>query len=629
MDFALHNPWIVAVLPAGAAALIALATRQAKNLSAGLAIAATAIALFLSLGLLETAVQGGQPALMASFGNYRWASFGDVTLTVDWGLTPLSCVMLVVVTLVSALVQIYSLRYMHDEPPSAFARYYGALALFTFAMVALVIADNLLLMFAGWELVGVSSYLLIGHWFSKPEAAQAAKKAFVINRIGDLGLLLGILLLYSYTGELSFGGNSQAIAKGLVPATALGITMVLLFWGPIGKSAQVPLHVWLPDAMEGPTPVSALIHAATMVAAGVYFVARLFELFVVSPPWVLATVAAVGAVTALLAAAIALVQNDIKKVLAYSTVSQLGFMMVALGMGPIGYTAGVFHLVTHAGFKALLFLGAGSVIHATGSQDLRDLGGLRKAMPITATTFLIGTLSIAGLPFVTAGFWSKEAIFHATLTQNPALFGVVAAAAVMTAFYMFRLYFRTFEGEYQGKAQPQESSPLMTVPLVILAIPAVALGWLDAPFLNHAFSRFIHYGNTQALHAASGMNWGLVAASTGIFALGAGLAYAMYMAKSVDAISLAKRYGQAHEVLNEKFYIDELYQTIVDRLVMGWAWLCNKVERLVVDGLVNGVALGAVAGGEGLKLLQSGRVQTYGLIGVGSLLAIILILTRL
>ncbi|MBC7543500.1 MAG: NADH-quinone oxidoreductase subunit L [Candidatus Sericytochromatia bacterium] len=631
MSFALTQVWWVALLPGLAAVIIALFTRQQRQISAALALASTGLSFLMSLAIMSAAFTGGQSALSTTFGAYRWTTVGSQSLYVAWGLTPLSALMLVVVTLVSGLVQVYSLAYMKDEAPRAFSRYYGALALFTFSMLALVIADNLLMIFAGWELVGVSSFLLIGFWFKKPAAAKAANKAFLVNRIGDLGMLVGILLLYSYTHELGFGANVQAIAKGVIPATTLGVIMFLLFWGPIGKSAQVPLHVWLPDAMEGPTPVSALIHAATMVAAGVYFVGRLFEMFVLAPAMVLNIVAGVGALTAVLAAAIALVQTDIKKVLAYSTVSQLGFMMLALGMGPVGYKAGLFHLFTHAFFKALLFLGAGSVIHAVHTQDIREMGGLKAAMPLTRITFLIGTLSITGLPFLTAGFWSKEAIFHATWAHNPGIFALAVVAATMTAFYMFRLYFLTFEGSYRGHAHPHESPTLMTAPLLILAVPSIAAGWLDTGMFGHAIDRFLAYGGVGAeqVHATAGMDWPLVALSAAIFAVGTGLAYAIYIRKTVDAAGWAKDWPGLHDMLSHKFYIDEAYATFVDRVVLGWASVAAMLDRYVVDGLVNGIAMGTVAGGEGLKLLQTGRVQTYALIATTSLFVIVWILTRI
>jgi NADH-quinone oxidoreductase subunit L len=631
MNFAVSHAWLLPLLPALAALLIALGANRWRQASAGLALAATGIGFLLSCQIVAAAYSGGQQALIPSFTTIRWTTFGDVHLTVGFLLTPVSAMLAFLVTLISSLVQIYSLAYMHDEPERAFGRYYGSLALFTASMLLLVLSDNLLTIFAGWELVGVSSYLLIGHWFAKPEAARAANKAFWVNRIGDLGFLLGILLLYSYTKELGFYANVQAIAKGLIPATSVGWIVFLLFWGPIGKSAQVPLHVWLPDAMEGPTPVSALIHAATMVVAGVYFVARLFDMFVLAPQAVLNTVAAVGALTAFLAATIALVQNDIKKVLAYSTISQIGFMIMALGMGPNGYKAGLFHMFTHAFFKAMLFLGSGAVIHAVHTQDIREMGGLKASMPITRATFLIGTLSIAGLPFLTAGFWSKEAIFHAALAHNRGLLILAALTATMTAFYMFRLYFLTFEGTFRGKGHPHEAPKLMTVPLLVLAVPSIAAGWLDTGLFGHVMDRFIAYGSTgaEALHHAAGINWFLVAVSSAAFAVGAGLAYAMYVSRQLSAEDMAKQWSGPYDMLMHKYYIDELYQAIVKRVLMGWALLANLVDRYVVDGLVNGAAIGTVASGEGLKLLQSGKVQTYLLIAVTAIAVIAHLLTRI
>jgi NADH-quinone oxidoreductase subunit L len=631
MSIAVSSPWLLTLLPGLAALLVALGAHRWRQASAGLTLAATAIAFFLSCQLLAAAFSGGQTALMGTFGGFRWTTVGQNPLLISWGLTPLSALMTFLVTLISGLVQIYSLAYMKDEPTRAYGRYYGGLALFTSAMLLLVISDNFLTIFAGWELVGVSSYLLIGHWFAKPEAAKAASKAFWVNRIGDLGMLIGILLLYSYTHELGFGANVQAVYKGLIPAASLGWIMFLLFCGPIGKSAQVPLHVWLPDAMEGPTPVSALIHAATMVAAGVYFIGRMFELFVLAPQGVLNVVAAIGALTAFLMASIALVQTDIKKVLAYSTISQLGFMVMALGMGPNGYKAGLFHLFTHAFFKALLFLGAGAVIHATHTQDIREMGGLKTTMPLTRATFLAGALSLAGLPFLTAGFWSKEAIFHAALVHNRGLLILAALTATMTAFYMMRLYVLTFEGTYRGKGSPHEAPKLMTVPLVVLAVPAVAAGWLDTGLFGHAIDRFLGYAGigVHTVQAAAGVNWSLAGVSTVAFGVGTWLAYAMYVTRQLSADDLAKQWSGPYDMLTHRYYIDELYAAIVKRVLMGWAWLAETTDRFVVDGLVNGAAIGTVASGEGLKLLQSGRVQTYVLVAVLAVAALVHLLTRI
>ncbi|HET9870141.1 MAG TPA: NADH-quinone oxidoreductase subunit L, partial [bacterium] len=473
----IQHAWLIPALPALCFVLIALFTRRSRALSAGISIGAMAACLamaaviFLRLAALD-------PSARTFTLNWPWLAVppwqADFGVLID----PLSVNMLLVVTLVSLLVQVYSLGYLKDD--ERFSTYYSYLSLFTASMLLLVLSTNFLQIFVGWELVGVSSYLLVGFWYFKPEAAEAAKKAFVVNRIGDVGFLMGVATIGMTFGSFDFfqvqGMVAQGLADGTYRAGYIAGIALLLFCGAVGKSAQFPLHVWLPDAMEGPTPVSALIHAATMVAAGVYMVARTFPLFS-ADPMALSVVAYVGGFTAFFAASIALAQDDIKRILAYSTLSQLGYMMLALGSG--GFTAGMFHLTTHACFKALLFLGAGSVIHAVHSNDIWKMGGLAKPMRVTTATFLVAALAISGIPPL-AGFWSKDEIFLAvrdsTLPGHGGLLALAVLTAFLTAFYMFRLFFVVFTGASRG-GHPHESPSVMTAPLLVLAFLSITVGW--------------------------------------------------------------------------------------------------------------------------------------------------------
>lgn len=655
MNLLIQNAPLVILFPLLAAILIfmgASVDRKANRLSIGISLIGTALSLIWSLGL--AAARMTQPELNLS-GAIRWLTAGTFDFNLAWNIDNLTVMMLGVVCFVSLLVQIYSIEYMaHDE---GIPRYYGALSLFTFSMLLLVVADNLLVLYAGWELVGVSSYLLIGFYTAKPEAGAAAKKAFIVNRIGDFGFLIGIMILFYMTGALGFGEVTAAIMAGKIPGFVLAIAALALFFGPIGKSAQFPLHVWLPDAMEGPTPVSALIHAATMVAAGVYMVAKLMPIFAsaTTPLFgsflVLDFIALIGGITAILAAAIAVTQNDIKRVLAYSTVSQLGFMMMTLGMyepvlhngqlvslTPLGYTAGIFHLFTHAFFKAMLFLCSGSVIHAVHSNDMRTMGGLRKKMPITALTCLIGTASISGFPFITAGFWSKDEMLLSMWQAHSPLFWLAALSAVLTAFYMFRLYFLTFSGSFRGSeetyAHAHDPGWLMKGPLVLLAIPSIAAGFLGTPFTpeNLHFGSFIHYSaghhGEGAAHHAGGFNMMVLGVSLAVFLIGAGLAWAMYgSAKpAIDPKNLATRFKPLYEASYNRFYIDDAYNLFVGWVVMGFARACNIVDKYLIDGLlVNGAGLFAIGSSETLKYTQTGRIQTYLLAVVVILVGILLL----
>lgn len=494
----------------------------------------------------------------------------------------LTSVMIVAVSLVSLMVQTYSQGYMKGDP--GYHRYYAVMSLFTAAMLGLVLADNLLLMFIFWEIVGLCSYLLIGFWFHRPAAADAAKKAFLVTRLGDLGFLIAIIYLFANTGTFNLNELFRLALAGALSGMVLTWSAIGILSGAIGKSAQFPLHVWLPDAMEGPTPVSALIHAATMAAAGVFLVARTYPLFEHSAT-ALQVVATVGGVTAIFAASIGLVQNDIKRVLAYSTISQLGYMMLGLATG--GVAVGIFHLFNHAFFKALLFLGAGSVNHATKTFDINLMGGLRKAMPWTYGTFLIGGLSLAGI-WPLAGFWSKDEILAYAVARQPVLFTLVMVTVFMTAFYMFRVIFKTFGGNYRGEEHLHESSLNMVIPMVILAVLAVTSGWAN---ITGSFSAFFGHGETHGVIEglfgifSHPLPWlSLILAGTGIL-----LAYGMYSASWISAEAMGKRFAPLYNLFYHKYWIDELYENLIAKKVLlnGLFALSRFIDSKIIDGGVN------------------------------------------
>jgi NADH-quinone oxidoreductase subunit L len=552
-----------------------------------------------------------------------WIRVGAVRVPLALLIDRLALVMMLVVTGVGALIHIYSLGYMAHDPERI--RYFSYLNLFTFFMLLLVTAGSLPLMFVGWEGVGLCSYLLIGFWYKKQSASDAGKKAFIVNRIGDAGLILGTIVAFYMLG--TFDLRELADAAGAAAPEAWGVwgpltaVSLLLFVGACGKSAQVPLHVWLPDAMEGPTPVSALIHAATMVTAGVYLVARLSPLFVKSAI-AMTTVATVGTTTAVLGATVALVQTDIKKVLAYSTVSQLGYMFLACGVGAFG--VGVFHLYTHAFFKALLFLGAGSVIHALGGeQDLRQMGGLRSKIPWTFWTFVAASCSIAGLPLF-AGFFSKDAILAGTwAAHRPVLFALGVGAAALTAFYMARLvflaFFRTYRGPEETRAHIHESPAVMVVPLVLLAVGAIAAGYIDVP---HLLARV----TASAPHAGH-PEWLPLLAS--LMAVG-GIVVGVYLYLIFPATPgrLARRLRPLQRLLEAKYFFDHAYNWIVARVVVGgstgvlWRW----VDARIIDGAVNGVAAVVNRAANRLRPVQSGLVRGYALVLFGGAVALLVYL---
>ena len=557
--------------------------------------------------------------------NTVWLPFGG-GLHIDLGimLDPISVMMLIVISTVSLMVHIYSFGYMKGE--RGFQRYYSFLSLFTMSMLGLVVATNIFQMYIFWELVGVSSYLLIGFYYTKKEAVAASKKAFIVTRFADLGFLVGILIYGFYTGTFSFTPDAPALgaAKALLPL-ALG----LMFIGGAGKSAMFPLHIWLPDAMEGPTPVSALIHAATMVVAGVYLVARMFPLFIGYAPGVLHVTAYVGAFTALYAAVVACVQSDIKRVLAFSTISQIGFMIVALGVctssdpheGGLGYMASMFHLFTHAMFKALLFLGAGCIIHAVHSNEMSSMGGLRRYMPLTHITFLVACLAIAGI-WPLSGFFSKDEILAACFRFSPAMGALMTFIAGLTAFYMFRLYYSIFWGK-ENKAlhrehRPHEAPLSMTIPLIFLAAVTLVAGWI--PFGHFVSSD----GTAYDIH----IDWTVASVSLGVAAVGILLATWMYLREDRSvADGLAARFSGLHKAAYHRFYIDEVYQFITHRIIFACistpvAWF----DRHVVDGFMNMLAAVTEKVSWGIRKMQSGYVQRYAIWFLGGAMGLVIVL---
>ena len=558
--------------------------------------------------------------------NWVWLRFTE-NLHIDLGvlLDPISCMMLVVITTVSLMVHLYSLGYMKGE--RGFQRYYAFLSLFTMSMIGLVVATNIFQMYLFWELVGVSSYLLIGFYYTKPAAIAASKKAFIVTRFADLGFLIGILIYGYYGGTFGFTPDTVSLISG--GASMLPLALGLMFVGGAGKSAMFPLHIWLPDAMEGPTPVSALIHAATMVVAGVYLVARMFPLFIAYAPNTLHMVAWVGAFTAFYAASVACVQSDIKRVLAFSTISQIGFMMVALGVctsmdpheGGLGYMASMFHLFTHAMFKALLFLGAGSIIHAVHSNEMSAMGGLRKYMPITHWTFLIACLAIAGIPPF-SGFFSKDEILAACFQYSPVMGWVMTVIAAMTAFYMFRLYYGIFWGkenkELHAHHTPHESPLAMTFPLMFLAVVTCGAGFI--PFGHFISSN----GESYSIH----LDPSVAITSVVIAIISIAIATWMYKnAKQPVADSLEKQFKGLHKAAYNRFYIDDIYQFITHKIIFRCistpiAWF----DRHVVDGFFDFLAWATNTTSDEIRGLQSGQVQQYAYVFLCGALALILLL---
>ena len=605
-------PWLLLALPLLSAVAIHLGLKRNQAISAIVSTASAALTLILAIVLLLH-----KEDVHVAFNWISIGGFAGIKLGLD--LDQLAKGMMLVVTGVGFLVHLFSLAYMKDD--SAKARYFCGLSLFMFSMTGIVLASNFIMMFVFWELVGLSSYLLIGHWYEKDSAADAAKKAFLTNRIGDFGFMIGILMLWGITGHFTFSGlEGWAAAPTTFCATCLGIAVLCIFAGAMGKSAQAPLHVWLPDAMEGPTPVSALIHAATMVAAGVYMMARFFgaltpdgaELSALVPVFSGQTIAWVGGITSLLAALMATQQDDIKKILAYSTLSQLGYMVMAIGL--LNPEAGMFHLFTHAWFKALLFLGSGAVIFACHhEQNIWKMGGLKKTMPITFITFGIGTLALCGFPFITSGFWSKEQILEAALNKNTALFVIAAFVAFLTTFYMFRLFFIAFLGKSRSDNadHAKEVGPLMYVPLIILAILALISGF--QPVAQSIAPAYHHEG----FH----MGWAFGASILAVV-LGFGLAFKLYKDAAEDPLAEKGIF----KLFRNKFYLDEAYAKVVGYGQDTVAAFVHFFDELIISGfLVGGFSRAAGGIGRLFGRLQSGNLQGYAvLFGLGVLLIIYL-----
>ena len=621
-------PWFILFLPLLSAAVITLFTLRSKVVSSFISIFAIVAGFVLTLVFI--AANGFQPAVSETAVN--WLSIGGLDVDLGLKLDTLSLMMMLIVTGVGGAIHIYSYGYMHEDRGQA--RFFACLSLFTFSMLGIVLANNFLLLFVAWELVGVSSYLLIGFWFEKPSAGDAAKKAFITNRLGDFGFLAGILLVWGLLGSLNFTAlQSKLEADPAALGASATLAGLLIFCGAMGKSAQFPLHVWLPDAMEGPTPVSALIHAATMVAAGVYMLCRTVFLFAHNPA-ALVVIAYIGGITALLAALIAVQQNDIKRILAYSTLSQLGYMIMAVGLS--GPTPAMFHLTTHAFFKALLFLGAGSVIHGLHEeQDIWKMGGLKKKMPVTFWTFIIGTLALSGVPPL-SGFYSKDTILGQAYEQGREhplvgyplfLLGVFVAA--LTIFYMFRLFFVAFLGESRtDKAGHAHESPaVMTWPLVVLAVFSVIGGFIGIPNqygLQFGAAHALSFAQQLAepLHNPIPMLLGLVAVAVGFLA-----AFTLYRSAATDP--LPAKLGGLATVMKNKFYFDEFYEATVIRLHDGIAAVMDWIDRWLVQGACLGLIRGGTdLTGRMLRLLQTGNLQTYAFLfvfGVAVLLYFVLV----
>ena len=640
--------WIVLLLPLLAVLLTTLFTRRDAKLSGMISIVAVCLSFVVSVGLFllmrETDVRSAASSAL------DWISIpGTDGLSIELGLLldPLSLLMLLVVTGVGAAIHIYSYGYMHDDP--GMSRYFTCLSLFTFSMLGIVLANNFVMMFIFWELVGVSSYLLIGFWHEKASAANAAKKAFITNRLGDFGFILGILVIWLATqGDLKFDALQARVTAHPGVLGSLGcVAGLLIFCGAMGKSAQFPLHVWLPDAMEGPTPVSALIHAATMVAAGVYMLCRVFFLFTVPVAWpaslsfmggasALDVIAWIGGFTALLAALIAVQQNDIKRILAYSTLSQLGYMVMAVGLSTkeLGPTPAMFHLVTHAFFKALLFLGAGSVILALHhEQDIWKMGGLKKKMPVTYWTFLIGTLALCGVPPL-SGFYSKDSILALAAGRNIPLFILGVLVAVLTTFYMFRLYFVALVGRERSEAagHAQESPRVMTVPLVLLAIGSVVAGFIGVEtVLNKVLSSGAESHALpwyEVIFAPFGHAPLAALAGLGAVIFGFSLAFGLYHNTATDP--LPEKFGFLARAMRNRFYFDEIYQFLIRCTHEAVSYVADWFDRWIIGGLcVRGASGGTDLVGRALRLVQAGNLQTYAfLFVVGVALMLWLVLGR-
>jgi len=616
--------WLIPVLPLVGFLLISFFKKWLPGQASGILASAMVLGSFVvSLCLF---FQLTEPVTVNYF---DWIQSGSLNIPVSFLVDHISTVMLLIITGVGFLIHVYSIGYMHHD--EAFARFFAHLNLFVFFMLILVLGSNYVMMFIGWEGVGLCSYLLIGFWFKNTEYNKAANKAFIMNRIGDLGFLLGMILIFMTFGSLSFSEVFSG-AAGMAPDTPVMIAITaLLFVGAMGKSAQIPLYTWLPDAMAGPTPVSALIHAATMVTAGVYMVVRSNVLYTLAPA-TLAFVAIIGTVTALFAGTIALAQTDIKKVLAYSTVSQLGYMFAALGAG--AYASGLFHVTTHAFFKALLFLAAGSVIHAmSGEQDIRRMGGLKKKLPITFLVFLIGTLAIAGVPPF-AGFFSKDEILAAVYSQNKFLFVLLAATSVITAYYMFRVLLLTFYGSFRGTHEQEhhlhESPKVMTVPLLILAVLSTIGGFMGLPPVfseHHTFSEYLAVAPGFAAHEHShAFEYTLMGTAIAVILIVWMAAYNRFVKRATIPAADEKEFNAPVKVLYNKYYVDEIYNTILVKPLDHIAQLFHQlVDNKLIDGIVNSTGTLTNSASGLLRRAQTGHIGFYIFAMVVSIAAILLL----
>ena len=623
MNNILKLVWLIPIMPLLGFLINGLGRKMLSKTISGFVGSAVVFASFVLSVLVFLQVKAGNTSTIHFF---DFIHLKSLNIAFDFKIDQLSSLFLLIITGVGFLIHVYSTSYMHDEDGKDFAKYFAYLNLFVFSMLLLVMGGNYLVMFIGWEGVGLCSYLLIGYWFKNVDYTNAAKKAFIMNRIGDLGFLLALFWLISKVGTIEY--NQVFTASSLAKLSTFDITGItlLMFVGATGKSAQIPLFTWLPDAMAGPTPVSALIHAATMVTAGIYMIARSNALFTLAPI-TLNVITIVGLATAMLAASIAIKQNDIKKVLAYSTVSQLGFMFVALGTG--NYVAAVFHVITHAFFKALMFLGSGSVIHAMGGeQDIRKMGGLHKHMKITSITFLIGCLAIAGIPGF-SGFFSKDEILAGAFAHNPIIFALVLFAALLTAFYMFRLYIITFTGTFRGTHDQQhhlhESPSAMTLPLIILAILSVVGGFIGVPEVlggNHWLASYLSpVVKSASHHLEHSTEFELMGITTVLVLISITFAWVKF--KNYKVSGESKGLGK---ILENKWHVDELYQmTIVNPLISISAFFNNIIEIKLIDGAVNGVGKLVTYSSRQLRWLQSGQVGAYVLLMVIGMLILFFI----
>ena len=613
--------WLIPFIPALSTFILAVFGHKLSKKWVSIQACLSVFASFVIAVISFFGIQGHSSEFPIVKSLFSWIESGNFKADLALQFDPLTAVMCLVVTGVGFLIHVYSTGYMADD--AGYTRFFTYLNLFMFAMLILVMGANLVVMFVGWEGVGLCSYLLIGFWFDKPTAAAAGKKAFIVNRIGDAGFLLGILFILINIGSTSFSDINNAVHGGAVTSGLATLIGILLFIGACGKSAQIPLYIWLPDAMEGPTPVSALIHAATMVTAGVYMVARMNVLYALSHT---ATdiIALIGALTAIFAATMALTQNDIKRVLAYSTISQLGYMFIGCGVG--AYSAGIFHLYTHAFFKGLLFLAAGSVMHAmSGELNMKKMGGLKKYLPRTYPTFLIGAIAIAGVPFL-SGFFSKDAILTSAFANGKYfIWALGICGAILTAFYMFRLIFLTFHGEEriepEAKKHLHESPSSMTIPLMILAFFSIVAGYVGMPVVfgknldkfGHFLEPVIH--QSHEAHLSIGTEWGLIGISVVVALAGIFIASIFYLKKTEIPANLVKRFPFIYKLLYNKYYVDELYDaTIVNPMVKGSELVYKHFDLAVIDATVNNTGNVTNFFGKMLSYLQTGLIKDYALI---------------